>query len=288
MKMIKPIVNISKVIDNYKTVIVGFNGVLSDGRHIYSEALNALINIKKRGMHIVLVSNTPARVVSLARFLHQNKVPLALFDTIVTAGEVLHFRLKNPSPKYAVLGNKYFHMGNASDKGVFAGLGYEAVPTPERADFIYMSAVGKSDDIIENYRPILEQAAALKIPFLCAGNDTSCYMEGKISLAPGAFAEQYAVLGGQIITLGKPDSKIFEYALEGVPDFDAASTLLVGDNLASDIKAAAALNIAAALVSKGVHVNYLGEGYIPDVAKTRELAANFNAYPDYVISNVRW
>ena len=32
--MIKPIVNVSKVIDPYNTVIVGFNGVLSDGAGI--------------------------------------------------------------------------------------------------------------------------------------------------------------------------------------------------------------------------------------------------------------
>ena len=42
------------------------------------------------------------------------------------------------------------------------------------------------------------------------------------------------------------------------------------------------------MVSKGVHVNFLGEGYIPDVAKTREMANNYDAYPDYVISNLRW
>ena len=34
IKMIKPIVNISKVIEPYNTVIVGFNGVLSEGNGV--------------------------------------------------------------------------------------------------------------------------------------------------------------------------------------------------------------------------------------------------------------
>ena len=41
------------------------------------------------------------------------------------------------------------------------------------------------------------------------------------------------------------------------------------------------------LVSKGVHVSFLGEGYIPDVTKTRELGNMIEAYPDYVISGLR-
>lgn len=286
--MIKPIVNIAKIIDGYNTVITGFNGVLSDGYSIYPDALTALINMRKKGMKIVLISNTSARVASLARFLHKNKVPLGLFDNIVTAGEILHFRLKKPTPKYSALGNKYFHIGNDSDKGVFSGLGFEAVSELGKADFMYMSAVSKSDDIIEKYRPVLEQAVALKLPFVCAGNDSSCYMEGKISLAPAAFAEQYAVLGGQIITLGKPDINVINYALEGIENIDLSKALFIGDNLAVDIKSATSINVSSILISKGVHINYLGEGYIPDVAKTRELAANFNAYPDYVISNLRW
>ena len=105
-------------------------------------------------------------------------------------------------------------------------------------------------------------------------------------MAPGALAEQYAVMGGRIITLGKPDAQIFNYCLDGVKE--SGSTLVVGDNVATDIKGAEILGFDSMLVSKGIHVNYLGEGYIPDVAKTRELSNNYDASPNYVISNLRW
>ena len=93
-------------------------------------------------------------------------------------------------------------------------------------------------------------------------------------------------MGGRIITLGKPDAAMFNYCLSALSE--AGNVLVIGDNLATDIKGATILGFDSALISKGVHVNYLGEGYIPDVAKTRELAANFDVSPQYVISNLRW
>ncbi len=288
MKMIKPIVNISKVIDNYDAVVVGFSGVLSEGGEIKSEALSTLINIKKAGKQIILLSNSPLRVVSLAKFLHQNKVPLALFDAIITAGEILHYHLKAGSGDYGAVGTSYYAIGSKEDFGVFAGLDFTPADELSKADFLYMGSVNSVEDTIDTYRPLLEHAAGLAMPFVCAGNDTSTYKNGKVCLAPGAIAEQYAILGGKIITVGKPDIKVMEYALDGIADLNKSRVLLIGDNLTTDIKGANLAGVHSVLVSKGVHVNFLGEGYIPDVAKTRELSTNFDTSPDYVISNLRW
>lgn len=288
MKMIKPIVNISKVIDNYDTVIVGFSGVLTEGNGIKSEALSALINIKKAGKQIILLSNSSLRVAALAKILHQNKIPLALFDSIITAGEILHYQLKARLGDYAAIGTAYYKIGDVGATGIFSWLDYQPVDEMPKADFLYMGGVGSVDDTIDTYRPLLEYAASLAIPLVCAGNDTSTYKDGKVCLAPGAIAEQYAVLGGKIITVGKPDVKVMEYALDGIENLDKNRVLLIGDNLTTDIKGANLIGIASALISKGVHVNFLGEGYIPDVAKTRELSTNFDTYPDYVISSLRW
>lgn len=288
MKMIKPIVNISKIVENYDTILLGFNGVLTEGSGVRPEAVEALINIRKYGKKIILISNSSARVVSIARFLHENKIPLALFDSIVSAGEILHYKLKSGTDIFGALGGVYYQLGSQINDGVFAGLPYQQVENLEHAHFMYMNAVAHPEDIMEKYLPFLEHAAALNLPFVCAGNDTSCFINGKIALAPGAFAEQYAILGGRIITLGKPDIRIFKYALDSIGAYNPARTLMIGDNVATDIKGANMLGIDAALITKGVHVNYLGEGYIPDVAKARELASNYDVYPDYVISNLRW
>ena len=64
--------------------------------------------------------------------------------------------------------------------------------------------------------------------------------------------------------------------------------LFIGDSFPTDIKSGSLLEADTVLISKGIHVNFLGEGYIPDVEKTRDLAMNFDVYPDYVISGLRW
>lgn len=290
IKMIKPVVNISKIIDKYNTVILGLRGVITDGKSIVSQdAINALLNFRKQGIHIVLLSNTAQRVESVIRFFHKNGVPLAAFDAIMTAGEILHFHLKSRSGDFGSLGKKYFRIGDKSYQGVFSGLeDYQEVETLAQADFIYIEGIADKDDMIEKYVPVLEHAASLNIPMLCVGNDTSTYNNGEIVLGAAALAEQYAVLGGKILTVGKPDAKLFAYILDGIPQVKKDKVLVIGDSLSSDIKGAQLLGVDSVLISKGIHTHFLGEGYIPDVAKTRELSANFDVNPDYVISGLRW
>lgn len=93
MKMIKPIVNVSKVADAYDAVLCGFNGVLHDGVSFRAEALEALLCLYKSGKKIVLLSNDCRRVEEIARLMHQNGFSPRLFSAMVTAGEILHHHL---------------------------------------------------------------------------------------------------------------------------------------------------------------------------------------------------
>jgi len=287
--MIKPIVNVSKIIDNYTTVVVGLRGVITDGVGVSNDVINALSSMKRKGMNVVVLSNTAKRSESVMRFLHENKVPLAALDAIITAGEVMHYQLKAKNGEFAGIGKKYYRLGAKDYNGVFSGLSdYHEVDTLAQADFVYTEGITQIEDTIEKYIPILEHAASLNMPMVCVGNDTSTYLNGEVVLGAGALAEQYAVLGGKIITNGKPDAKLFAYVIDGLPNVKKDKVLIIGDSLPTDIKGARLLGVDSMLISKGIHVNFLGEGYIPDVAKTRELAANFDTSPDYVISNLRW
>ena len=288
MKMIKPIVNISKIMENYDVIIVGLGGVLFDGAKTLPDSTNALLKMKQLGKKIILLTNSAMRIANVAQVLQENKVPLEVFETAISAGEILHYKLKARLGNFSAIGKTYYKMGSQKDLGVFCGLDYTQIDNISRADFLYMEAVANKSDVMENYIPMLEHAASLGLPFVCAGHDTSCFNDGDICLATGAIAEQYAVMGGRIITVGKPDVNVFNYVLDGFSSFNKENVLVVGDNLNTDIKGANLSGLDCVLISKGVHVNFLGEGYIPDVAKTRELSNNFDAVPDYVMSNFRW
>ncbi|MBQ9234984.1 MAG: TIGR01459 family HAD-type hydrolase [Alphaproteobacteria bacterium] len=286
MKMIKPIVNFAKIADDYDTFVFGFNGVLSDGNVIFPAAADCLKKLAAMKKKIVIVSNMALRVVEVVEQLQKCGVPAGVFANIVTAGEMLHYRLKYPRGDYEAVGEIYYQIGDAAYSKVMSNLPHQRTNMISKAHFLFMSSTASANDTIDAYRPSLEQAVSFGLPFICAGNDTSCFKEGKLSLAPGAFAEAYAVLGGRVITLGKPDVRMLNYALEGLGDI--SRVVVVGDNAATDIKMAAIAGYPSVLVSKGRHINYLGEGYIPDVAKTRELSNSFDVSPDCVISEVRW
>ena len=286
MKMIKPIVNLSKIADNYDTFVFGFNGVLYDGADVLPDAALCLKRLAALGKKIVIVSNTSLRVAEIAALLAKDGIAPDIFANIVSAGEILHYKLKAAQNEYAAIGDRYFYLGDKGTGGVFFGLPFTEVSSVEQAHFLYMSGVPSAETMLDDYRPVLEQAVNFGLPFVCAGNDTSCFIGGKLGLAPGALAEAYAILGGRIITLGKPDTRVMRYALEGLGDI--GRVVIVGDNAATDIKAASLLEYDSVLISKGRHINYLGEGYIPDVAKTRELSNSYDVSPDCVISAVRW
>ena len=286
MKMIKPIVNFAKIADDYDTFIFGFNGVLSLGSSITPAAAQCLKNLASLGKKIIIISNSSLRITEIVNQLIQSNIPLSIFSNIVSAGELLHYNLKYPSGNYSALGNSYYQIGAHEYSEIMSNLNLERSQSLERAHFLFMASAKSSDDTIESYRPYLEQAVNFGLPFVCAGNDTSCFDNQKLMIAPGAIAEAYAVLGGRVITIGKPDINILKYALEGIQD--TGRIVVVGDNISTDIKMATLANLNSILISKGRHVNYLGEGYIPDVAKTRELANSFDVSPNSVISEIRW
>ena len=129
------------------------------------------------------------------------------------------------------------------------------------------------------------------VPWATAVTPTNAAPNHSLSLGQtvNLEAEQAQLAGGKILTIGKPDPMVMTYCIEALPqDIAKEKILVIGDNIATDIKAANLLNMPSVLISKGVHINFLGEGYISDVAKTRELATSLDAYPDCVISNLRW
>ena len=287
MKFIKPIVGISKIIDSYDCLICGFNGVMSKGNNINIEALKALSECASKGKEIVILSNSSSRIQDIVELIKEADAELLYkLKSIITTGEVLHYLLKD-YVKVGLRGKKYYNIGATESKAIFKGLDYQEVQDISKADFVFMGKIKNNTDMLENYTPELEYASSLGLDFLCVGNDISTYDDGEICLGSGAVAEQYALLGGNVITFGKPDAKLLNYAKECFSN-KIGKILIIGDSFTTDIKSANFLNADTVLISKGIHVNFLGEGYIPDVEKTREMSQDYEVYPDYVISGLRW
>jgi len=166
-------------------------------------------------------------------------------------------------------------------------IGYNDVSDINRAEFVFVGGCCDENDSMEEYKDIMQIASSLRLQMLCVGNDIYTHINGKVCVSSGAFAEQYAMMGGKINTVGKPDLSILRYVLEPFSQ-NKEGLIVIGDNMQTDIKMANLYDSDSVLVTQGIHKEILGDGYIPDVQKVKELAADYGVYPKYLISELRW
>lgn len=283
MESIVPIVGISRIANLYDAFVLGMDGVLSKGSGFSPEALKTIQNLHSVGKEVVIFSNSPLRVRMMAKMLSDCLFDLKNIRAIVTAGEILHYQL----PLKTDIGHRYYNLGSQISEGVFEEIDYQKTADLLNADFAFIGDVPSNKTKLEDYQADLEAMLAMHLPLICVGTDLAMHQNGEIVLGAGAVAERYAMLGGKIITVGKPDQHFALYAKEAFSS-DKMKILYVGDSMLSDMKSADFMKADKVLVAKGIHIHALGEGYIPDIQKARTLGAHYGVYPNYLISDFRW
>lgn len=228
-------------------------GVLHDGHRAFAEACDALLRFRTRGGTVILVSNAPVPKERVAAMLDARGVPRSAWDDIVASGEIA---LRHIAEKgYA----RVFCIGPSDrDAATFAGL---TAARSELDDAEAVLCTGLNDDVNEtadDYRPLLERARALGLPFVCANPDLVVDVGGTQYLCAGAIADLYERMDGVVFWAGKPHANAYETArtaaekLRGTP-VSRERILAIGDSLRTDLKGAEAAGIAAIFVASGIH-----------------------------------
>ena len=275
--MMKQIKHISYICDEFDTVICGVNGVISKGHKINQETIDTLIKMYQSGKKIAIASNSGARVMDVFAFLKQHNVPMNIFYAIITAGEIAHYYLKKKSSEMST----YFSLSN-SISNLMVGLPYQKVDSVFMADFLLVENTLNGYEISDNL-PLLENALALQIPMLCVGNNTSIFTNNGVTSAAGAIAEQYAMMGGKIFSFGKPDIRIAKYLTEGLENFQTSKCLVIGDDMATDMRMGTLFGAKNLLITSGIH--QLKNDILVDV---NELTKNFGLSVDYYTEKLEW
>lgn len=269
---------ISRIKDEFDSVICGVNGVFTYGDRVDEQSVQTLIKLYQSGKKIMLASNSSQRVKDLYYILKRHNVPMNIFCAMITAGEIAHFYLKNNKE----LGNSYYNLSSCNSN-IMKGLRYEEADSIVMADFVLVQADYNGVD--ENkIMPILEQALYLKLPMLCVGNNTTLLGSDSIVSGAGAIAEKYAMLGGkQVIPFGKPDVRVATYLTEGVQGFSKERCLLIGDCMSTDMRMANIFGVKSLLITGGVH-------QIDDDTeqKLAELSSSYGLNIDYYSEALRW
>ncbi|MBR1601291.1 MAG: HAD hydrolase-like protein [Alphaproteobacteria bacterium] len=269
---------ISRVKDEFDSVICGVNGVFMYGNKVDAESLQTLIKFYQSGKKIALASNSSLRVRDLYYLLKRNDVPMNIFYAMITAGELAHFYLKNTHD----LGHSYYNLSGFNTT-IVNGLNYEKADSIVMADFILAQTDYEGVDET-SVMPILEQALHLNLPMLCVGNNTSLVGSKGVVSGMGAIAERYAIMGGkQVIPFGKPDVRIASYLVEGIPAFSKERCLVIGDCMSTDMRMANNFGVKSLLLTNGVHQM----GYNVE-QQLEELSGSYGLNIDYYAEALRW
>lgn len=287
-----PIEHLRTLADRYDAFILDLWGVIHNGVAAYPGVLDCLARLNRLGKPVCMLSNAPRRAAGVAAKLAGMGIEPPHYREIVTSGDATRLALLEPPDAWhRGLGTAVLHLGPDRDRDVLEGLDHlTLVETPEQASFVLNTGPVDFADTLATYAPILDAAAACRLPMVCANPDRVVPVGDRLVICAGTLAEHYRELGGSVRYHGKPYPSVYQRCfalLDGVP---RQRILAVGDGPHTDIAGARAVGMESALVTGGILRERLGTpwGTQGDPARLDALLAEFGATPTFVMPALRW
>ncbi|MBA2127660.1 TIGR01459 family HAD-type hydrolase [Hyphomicrobium methylovorum] len=247
------IANAAELLSRYEVLFCDVWGVIHNGLIAYRDACEALEEFRRRGGTVVLVSNAPVPKQRVADMLDTRQVPRSAWDDIVSSGDIAlaHVAERGFQALYCI-------GPQDRDQALFRALSARSVPLAEAEALICTGLNDDKTETPENYRAILEQALARKLPFICANPDLIVDVGGTYYYCAGAIADLYAEMGGAVYWAGKPHLNAYETAhakAESLRDrnVEKRRILVIGDSLRTDMKGAETFGCDALFIASGIH-----------------------------------
>jgi HAD superfamily hydrolase (TIGR01459 family) len=224
-------------------------GVVHDGVTPIASAVTALQNHRANGGKVVFITNAPRPSQYVVKHLNEMGVSKNAYDAIVSSGDVTRKLMMIHGA------GGLYHLGPEIDVVLFKGL------TVKREELEQATAVlctGFLDERVEtaaDYLPLLKRMKDLGLKMICANPDKVVRKGDILVPCAGALAEAYEAVGGEVLMAGKPFAPIYEAALELAGPVDRAKVLAIGDGPETDVKGAAANDLACLFVTGGINTS---------------------------------
>lgn len=255
--MAKPFISgLSEIADRYDALICDAWGVIHNGKTLLPGAAEAMQRFRQTRGPVVILTNAPKPSSVIPAQLERLGLPRDAWDAIVTSGDSTRAEIERflPAPAYRI--------GPSFDDPLFESMAIDFVSLEDAA---FIVCTGLNDGFTETpdqYEPLLRDAAARKLPMICANPDIQVNWGGRMMWCAGALAEIYESYGGAVTYGGKPFAPIYNLAraaVDAARDKDAPPprVLAIGDGLMTDILGANRAGIDALLVVGvgGLHEN---------------------------------
>lgn len=285
--MTETIAGLEQIADRFDHVLLDQYGVLHVGKGVFAEARDCVAALRARGKTVLVLSNSGKRSVDNLHRIAKAGLPAELYDGVLSSGEVAWqgLRDRNRVP-FTQIGRRCFLVSRDGDRGVVEGLDLELVELGA-ADFILLAGLDDAATDIAAWRDRLAGAAARRLPMLCANPDLTMFTAQGLLPAPGALAQAYESLGGQVAYIGKPHRAIFEAALQALGKPAPERVLMVGDSLDHDILGGRGAGVLTLLITSGVHREALA-GATDLTASLRRMAGSEARMPHWAIDRLVW
>ena len=243
----------------YRVILCDVWGVVHDGVSLYPGAAERLRNWREEGRQVILVTNAPRTVESVAAQLQRIGLPEDCWDGIATSGEAGIAALLE-------VGSAVGFIGTSGDRSVLEGRGI-AITESGFSDLACTGIDGVRTHA-GNYRPDLEFCLAAGVILHCLNPDRIVIRGGVKEDCAGAIADLYVTMGGRVEWYGKPHAHIYEHALHLAGDPPVEAILAVGDSLRTDVLGAARMGFDTVFIAGGIH---RGEDIPPSFAEENGL-----------------
>lgn len=287
-------VGLSDISDSYVGFIIDQWGVLHNGETPYEGVVECLRELQRRKKYVIILSNSGKRADVNQDRLESLGIPPNLYNSIITSGEVTWQGLHDQDDGYFKgIGKKCVIISRGGDRSIVEGLDVEVVKNPKDASFILISGADSPDMTVEDYEPLLREAARYELKAICANPDSLGVMGSQNIMGPGTLAARYKDFGGVVHYIGKPHQPIFQHCIRVLQQNDIypGQTVMIGDTMAHDILGGHLVNIDTCLVKQGIHKPaFRNCRSLGDVDKALDILIRQynNVRPKYLLDSLVW
>lgn len=258
--------NFAEIAPDCDAVLLDVYGVLLHAEGLYAHTAPLIDWLKQAGKPFMLVSNGSSRTVTESAAAYRRQGIAVSEAEIMTSGMLLSHWVAEQE----LSGQPVHVLGRSSSYDIITEAGL--VPAPADADVAAVVILNQADQLLAQIDDaltlIIRHLDADKPLKLVVPNPDCLYPRGPAAfgitagaiaeLLEGALAKRYGP-GSEIAftRLGKPYPLIFEQALAKLSShwhrpFDKSRVLMVGDQLATDVKGALEFGLKAMLYKGGV------------------------------------
>lgn len=278
----------------YDLALVDLWGCVHNGHDIYPAAEAALVQFRRAGGQVVLVTNAPRPAAAVAARLDQMGLSRDAYDVIATSGDAAQDAMLR-----GAVGTRVWHLGPDKDDGFFTDLpDWDGQVRIERVSFEQAQGIvctgpfDEDTETPEEYRGRFLAAKARGMKLLCANPDLVVDYGDRRIYCAGALAQLYDQMGGESLYFGKPHPPIYDLARQRAVAaglrFEEDRVIAIGDGIHTDIQGGAAEGIDTLFITGGLAAELFGPDVEnPQAAPLADWLHQMGQMPSYTIGRLR-